>query len=66
MLSKIDNEQQGFINGLNMSLTSVGNIIGPVLGGLLLDINSFLPYSFVAVILVIASVLTFTVKFKPA
>ncbi|ACA83241.1 MULTISPECIES: MFS transporter [Leuconostoc] len=66
MLSKIDNEQQGFINGLNMSLTSVGNIIGPVLGGVLLDINSFLPYSFVAVILVIASVLTFTVKFKPA
>ncbi|MGX7051216.1 MFS transporter [Leuconostoc palmae] len=64
MLSKVDREQQGFINGLNMSLTSVGNIVGPVLGGVLLDINNLLPYSFVAVILVIASLLTFTVKFK--
>lgn len=64
LLSHVNEERQGLINGLNMSLTSVGNIIGPVLGGVLLDIGSNLPYMFVAVILAIASVLTFTVRFK--
>lgn len=64
LLSHVNDERQGLINGLNMSLTSVGNIIGPVLGGVLLDIGSNLPYMFVAVILAIASMLTFTVRFK--
>ncbi|WP_294975703.1 MFS transporter [uncultured Leuconostoc sp.] len=64
LLSHVNEERQGLISGLNMSLTSVGNIIGPVLGGVLLDIGSNLPYMFVAVILAIASLLTFTVRFK--
>lgn len=64
LLSHINESQQGLINGLNMSLTSVGNIVGPVLGGIFLDIGSNLPYAFVAIILAIASLLTFTVRFK--
>ena len=48
-----------------MSLTSIGNIVGPILGGALLDIDGSLPYAFVAVILAISSVLTLTIRFKP-
>lgn len=65
LLSHVNEGQQGLINGLNMSLTSIGNIVGPVLGGALLDINGNLPYAFVAVIMAISSILTFTVRFKP-
>ncbi|TYC47726.1 MFS transporter [Leuconostoc litchii] len=64
LLSHISDSQQGFINGLNMSLTSIGNIFGPVLGGVLLDLNSNLPYTFVAIILALATLLTLTIKFK--
>lgn len=64
LLSHVNAAQQGLINGLNMSLTSIGNIVGPILGGALLDINGNLPYAFVAVILAISSVLTLTVRFK--
>lgn len=65
LLSHVNEAQQGLINGLNMSLTSVGNIVGPILGGTLLDISGNLPYAFVAVILAISSLLTLTVRFKP-
>ena len=36
LLSHVNEAQQGLINGLNMSLTSIGNIVGPILGGALL------------------------------
>jgi DHA1 family multidrug resistance protein-like MFS transporter len=40
LLTKASATGQGLINGVNMSLTSVGNIIGPIMSGALLDMNS--------------------------
>lgn len=39
LLTKMSEDNQGLLNGINMSLTSVGNIIGPLLSGALLDMN---------------------------
>src|SRR5699024_5800723 len=39
MLTKLSPKNQGFINGLNMSLTSVGNVVGPLISGYFLDLH---------------------------
>lgn len=62
MLTKISPRNQGFINGLNMSLTSVGNVVGPLISGALLDLHPSYPYMIVAVFLGISYILTFTIK----
>lgn len=62
MLTKISPRNQGFINGLNMSLTSVGNVVGPLISGALLDLHPGYPYMIVAVFLGISYILTFTIK----
>lgn len=48
LLTKMSAQNQGLLNGLNMSLTSVGNIVGPLLAGWLLDVNYQYPYWLVA------------------
>lgn len=53
-LSKIAGDQQGFVGGMNSMFTSLGNIIGPVIGGFLFDINLNFPYYFATLILLIA------------
>lgn len=45
-----------------MSLTSVGNVIGPILAGMLMDYNTHIPYLLVALILFISYGITFAVK----
>lgn len=62
MLTKISSKNQGLINGLNMSLTSVGNIIGPIMSGALLDMNYHYPYVVVAVFLVLSFLMTYRIK----
>ncbi|MCF6514582.1 MFS transporter [Lactobacillus sp. S2-2] len=62
VLTKFGKNNQGTINGLNMSLTSIGNIFGPIIAGSLMDINHFYPYSLVAIILAIAGSITFLVS----
>lgn len=52
-LSKGAGENQGLLNGMNSSLTSVGNIVGPFLAGVFLDINYAYPYIFVFLVLTI-------------
>lgn len=64
LLSRVSAGRQGLINGLNMSLTSVGNIVGPVVAGALLDIHTSYPYTIVAIILFIATLLTYGIRFK--
>lgn len=39
--------------------TSLGNIIGPLLGGMLFDLNVNLPFQFAAVVLIVALLITF-------
>lgn len=52
-ISKEAGGNQGIMNGMNSSLTSVGNILGPILAGNLLDINYRYPYLFVFFILLL-------------
>jgi len=62
LLTKASDRNQGLINGLNMSLTSVGNIIGPLMSGALLDINHQYPYMVVAGFMAVSYLITFGLK----
>lgn len=57
-ISKRAGSNQGVMNGMNSSLTSVGNIVGPVLSGALLDIDYQYPYLVVFGILTLTFILT--------
>lgn len=57
-LSKNAGNHQGAVSGLNSALTSVGNIVGPLLSGTLIDLNPHYPYYTVVFILSITLVLT--------
>jgi len=62
LLTKASESNQGLINGLNMSLTSVGNIIGPIMSGMLLDMNYHYPYIVVAVFLIVSYLMAFMLR----
>lgn len=59
LLTKLSKENQGLLNGVNMSLTSVGNIVGPLMSGALLDINYLWPYWIVFIFLMVSYLITF-------
>lgn len=61
-LSKTAEKEQGFIAGMNSTYTSLGNIVGPALAGILFDVNINYPYLFAAVIMFIG--LGITVMWK--
>ncbi|MBK3497015.1 MFS transporter [Viridibacillus sp. YIM B01967] len=63
-LSKVAGNEQGFVGGLNSTFTSVGNIIGPAVAGILFDINVHYPYGFAMVVLAISYAMAFFWK-KP-
>lgn len=62
LLTKASVTKQGLINGVNMSLTSVGNIVGPIVSGALLDTSYHLPYLVVIVFLFISWVMTYWIR----
>ncbi|MCD7119705.1 MFS transporter [Limosilactobacillus agrestis] len=62
LLTKMSQANQGLLNGVNMSLTSVGNIVGPLISGYLLDVNYQYPYWFVSIFLIISWVITFILR----
>lgn len=62
LLTKASATGQGLINGVNMSLTSVGNIIGPIMSGALLDMNYHFPYVVVAGFLILSWLLTYWIR----
>lgn len=64
-LSKIAGKNQGYIAGMNSAYTSLGIILGPIIGGILFDINIDMPYAFATVVLVIAFVISSTKLKKP-
>lgn len=57
-LSNIAEGEQGFVGGMNSMFTSLANILGPILGGLLFDIDINYPYYFATVILVVGIIIT--------
>lgn len=65
LLTKSSKSNQGLINGMNMSLTSVGNVIGPLMSGALMDWNTHYPYLVVTFILAASYLLTFIVRKHP-
>lgn len=65
LLSKIAGENQGYVAGMNSAYTSLGIIIGPIIGGILFDININMPYVFAAFVLFIAFVIASTKLKQP-
>ncbi len=53
-LSKIAGNDQGFVGGMNSMFTSLANAIGPILGGILFDIDVDYPYYLATVFLAVA------------
>ncbi|MFC5466129.1 multidrug efflux MFS transporter NorA [Lederbergia graminis] len=64
-LSNIAGKEQGFVGGMNSMFTSLANISGPIIGGMLFDIDINYPYYFSTVVLAAGITLTFFWK-KPA
>nr|WP_304215322.1 MFS transporter [Fredinandcohnia onubensis] len=44
LISKLAGNEQGFAMGMNNAYMSIGNILGPTLGGLLYDVNIIYPF----------------------
>lgn len=57
-LSDISGNEQGLISGMNSMFTSLANISGPIIGGILFDIDVNYPFYFSAIILAIGTVIT--------
>lgn len=58
-LSKLAVEsQQGFVMGMNSAYTSLGNIAGPIVAGVLFDLDINFPYAVAALVLVLCFVLS--------
>jgi MFS transporter, DHA1 family, multidrug resistance protein len=64
-LSTIAGNEQGFVGGMNSMFTSLANISGPILGGMLFDIDINYPYYFATMIITLGIILTLFWK-KPA
>ncbi|MDG0792307.1 MFS transporter [Cohnella ginsengisoli] len=52
-MSKLAKDQQGYVAGLNSAFTSLGNIVGPIVAGVLFDFEINAPYTLAAVVLLI-------------
>ncbi|MET3576404.1 MFS transporter [Bhargavaea ullalensis] len=63
-LSKVAGNEQGFAGGMNSMFTSLGNVFGPIIGGLLFDIKLDFPFYFATIVLFGGVVLSFFWK-KP-
>lgn len=57
-LSKIAGNEQGFVGGLNSTFTSIGNIIGPSIAGILFDVHIDYPYVLSMIILALSFVIS--------
>ncbi|RDW18878.1 MFS transporter [Oceanobacillus chungangensis] len=63
-LSKIAGKEQGFVAGMNSTYTSLGTIFGPMVAGVLFDVNIHYPYLFATVIMVLGFGITVVWKEK--
>ncbi|PYE48051.1 MFS transporter [Paenibacillus barcinonensis] len=62
LISKHAGDRQGYASGLNTTYSSLGTVFGPLVAGLLFDINVNLPYIFGAFMLLAALLLTMKVQ----
>lgn len=61
-LTKIAEGEQGFAGGMNSMFTSFGNVLGPIIGGVLFDMNLNFPFYFSVLLLIIGTGFTFAWK----
>ena len=61
-LSKIAGNEQGFVGGMNSSFTSIGNIFGPIIGGILFDIDVNFPFYFATIVIVMGVSIAYVMK----
>ncbi|WP_454190817.1 MFS transporter [Paenibacillus sp. Marseille-Q7038] len=57
-MSKMAMEQQGYVAGLNSAFTSMGNILGPIIAGVLFDVNLNFPYVSAGIVLFLCFLLS--------
>ncbi|MDQ0224578.1 MFS transporter [Bacillus sp. 7586-K] len=61
-LSKIAGNEQGFVGGMNSMFTSIGNVLGPIIGGILFDVDLNYPFYFATVLLAVGVGISFSWK----
>lgn len=52
-LSRIAGNEQGFVGGMNSFFTSLANVLGPIVGGIMFDIDINYPFYFATVVIII-------------
>ncbi|MFS0820131.1 MFS transporter [Bacillus sp. 1P02SD] len=58
LISKLAGNEQGFAMGMNNAYMSIGNILGPTLGGLLYDVQIIYPFILGLLLLVVTLLIT--------
>lgn len=61
-LSKVAGNEQGFVGGMNSMFTSIGNVLGPIVGGALFDINLDYPFYFTTCMIIVAIITAYIWK----
>ncbi|MFJ7827281.1 MFS transporter [Psychrobacillus sp. NPDC096623] len=56
LISKLAGNEQGFAMGMNNAYMSIGNVLGPLLAGVLYDVNIIYPFLLGLVVLVITTI----------
>lgn len=56
-LSRIAGNEQGFVGGMNSTFSSLGYVIGPIIGGILFDIHLNYPFYFSTFIILVGLIL---------
>lgn len=64
-LSRIAGNDQGFVGGMNSFFTSLANVFGPILGGVLYDVDIEYPFLFSVVVMIICLITTMFWKRPP-
>jgi DHA1 family multidrug resistance protein-like MFS transporter len=62
LISKLAGNEQGFAMGMNNSYMSIGNVIGPLLAGLLYDVHIVYPFVLGLLVLVVTIVVSLSWK----
>ncbi|WP_050615551.1 multidrug efflux MFS transporter NorA [Bacillus testis] len=57
-LSRIAGDDQGFVGGMNSFFTSLANVLGPIIGGQLFDVDINYPFYFGAMVVVVGFAIT--------
>ena len=58
LISKLAGNEQGFAMGMNNAYMSIGNVLGPLLAGLLFDVHIIYPFVLGLIILVITTIVS--------